>query len=148
MNTQNIRVSDAERTEVADRLAKHFADGRLDQAEFDDRVSRAMSAKTRADFEGLFDDLPDRGLPGTGAPAGGKERFAQPSQPRATQPGYGRRHRGPVRPILLVLLILLAVSVTVHVPGPFFIWAFTPWWLVALAVIIIVSRTRRRSRPR
>jgi GntR family transcriptional regulator len=61
---QHLRVSDAERAAVTGRLAEHFAAGRLDQAEFDDRVERAMSAKTRADLSGLF-----AGLPGTGAPA-------------------------------------------------------------------------------
>ena len=62
---QHLRVSDAERQAVTDRLAEHFGDGRLDQAEFDERVDRAMNAKTRADLAGLFDDLPE-----TGAPAG------------------------------------------------------------------------------
>jgi GntR family transcriptional regulator len=61
---QHLRLSDAEREAVTDRLAEHFAAGRLDQAEFDDRVGRAMSAKTRADLSGLF-----AGLPETGAPA-------------------------------------------------------------------------------
>src|SRR5580693_10186965 len=56
---QHLRVSDAERQAVADRLGEHFAEGRLDQAEFDERAGRAMSAKTRADLSGLFDDLPD-----------------------------------------------------------------------------------------
>jgi Domain of unknown function (DUF1707) len=37
---QHIRVSDAERTEMADRLAAHFAEGRLNQAEFDERVAQ------------------------------------------------------------------------------------------------------------
>ena len=41
---QQLRVSDAERQAVTDRLAEHFAEGRLDQAEFDDRVGRAMNA--------------------------------------------------------------------------------------------------------
>ena len=61
---QHLRVSDAEREAVTDRLAEHFAAGRLDQAEFDDRVGRAISARTRADLSGLL-----AGLPGTGAPA-------------------------------------------------------------------------------
>jgi GntR family transcriptional regulator len=61
---QQLRLSDAEREALTDRLAGHFAAGRLDQAEFDDRVGRAMSAKTRADLRGLF-----AGLPETGAPA-------------------------------------------------------------------------------
>ena len=51
---QNLRVSDAERQAVTDRLAEHFGDGRLDQAEFDERVGRAMNAKTRADLNGLW----------------------------------------------------------------------------------------------
>ncbi|MGD0069442.1 MAG: DUF1707 domain-containing protein [Streptosporangiaceae bacterium] len=62
---QHLRVSDAEREAVSGRLAKHFAAGRLDQAELDDRVGRAMSAKTRADLRGLFADLSE-----TAAPAG------------------------------------------------------------------------------
>ena len=55
----NIRVSHAERTDVADRLSKHYGDGRLDEEEFNERLDRAMKAKTRADLDGLFDDLPD-----------------------------------------------------------------------------------------
>ena len=73
---QHLRVSDAERQAVADRLAEHFADGRLDQAEFDDRVGRAMSAKTRADLSGLFSDLPDTGAPAV--PDGPRRRPATP----------------------------------------------------------------------
>jgi GntR family transcriptional regulator len=76
---QHLRVSDAEREAVADRLAEHFAAGRLDQDEFDDRVGRAMSAKTRADLSGLFADLSETGAPavpelprsGGSAPGGG-----------------------------------------------------------------------------
>jgi GntR family transcriptional regulator len=60
---QHLRVSDAEREAVTGRLAEHFAAGRLDQAEFDDRAGRAMSAKTRADLRGLFADLSETGAP-------------------------------------------------------------------------------------
>jgi len=61
---QHLRVSDAEREAVCGRLAEHFAAGRLDQAEFDDRVGRAMSAKTRGDLRGLVADLSETGAPG------------------------------------------------------------------------------------
>jgi hypothetical protein len=54
----DLRASDAERNEVADRLSRHFAEGRLDQAEFKERLDRAMGATTRGDLRGLFDDLP------------------------------------------------------------------------------------------
>ena len=52
----NMRISDAERTEVADRLSLHYSDGRLDQEEFDRRLHQAMSAVTQADLNGLFAD--------------------------------------------------------------------------------------------
>ena len=81
---QHLRVSDAERQAVTDRLAEHFGDGRLDQAEFDERVGRAMNAKTRADLAGLFDDLPETGAP------------AMPERPR-----HRRRH-----PLLAVVLLV------------------------------------------
>ncbi len=69
----DIRASDAERTEVADRLSHHFADGRLDQTEFKARLDRAMGATTRGDLHGLFDDLPP--LPDDGPPPRRRRRF-------------------------------------------------------------------------
>ncbi|HVB05190.1 MAG TPA: DUF1707 domain-containing protein [Acidimicrobiales bacterium] len=53
-----MRVSDQERREIADLLSRHFADGRLDRAEFDERMGRAMGAKTHGDLDGLLVDLP------------------------------------------------------------------------------------------
>jgi GntR family transcriptional regulator len=84
---RHLRLSDAEREAVAGRLAEHFAAGRLDQAEFDDRVGRAMSARTRGDLRGLF-----AGLPETGAPAA-------PELPRGGGGTPGGGPRGPGSPI-------------------------------------------------
>ncbi len=81
---QHLRVSDAEREAASGRLAKHFAAGRLDQAAFDDRTGRAMSAKTRGDLRGLF-----AGLSETGAPA-----VPEPPRGGAGTPGDGRRGQG------------------------------------------------------
>lgn len=54
-----MRVGDAERAAIADRLAHHFSDGRLDEAEFHDRLDRAMRAQTMGDLTGLLADLPE-----------------------------------------------------------------------------------------
>jgi hypothetical protein len=51
-------VSDAERDAVVTELGEHFGQGRLDQAEFDERVTRALSARTGRDIGGLLADLP------------------------------------------------------------------------------------------
>jgi len=100
---QHIRVSDAERNAVAERLAAHYGDGRLDQAEFDERVSRAMTAKTRGDLDGhvrhlarlrlllhpvVLDRRPHRGLP-VRHPV-----LASPPQPLSRAPGFRPPARG------------------------------------------------------
>ena len=120
---QHLRVSDAERQAVADRLAEHFADGRLDQAEFDDRVGRAMNAKTRADLSGLFSDLPDTGAP------------AVPDHPLRR-----RRH-----PVLIFVLFVLFIAATAHAV----LWATMPWLWVAFVglVLLFATGTIGRSRP-
>src|SRR5262252_385173 len=66
----NMRVSNADRTEVTDGLSKHYADGRLDEEEFNERLDRAMKAKTRSDLDGVFDDLPEP--QGSGPTAAGR----------------------------------------------------------------------------
>ena len=120
---QNMRVSDAERQAVADRLAEHFSAGRLDQAEFDERVGRAMSAKTRADLSGLFDDLPETGAPAATDQARGPAR---------------RRHRHPV---LLVALIVFVAIAAAHVVWPLL-------WIGALvAIVLFATGTIGHARP-
>lgn len=52
------RIGDAERDAAAGYLRDHLAAGRLDPVEFDERLSRALTAKTAADLEPLFADLP------------------------------------------------------------------------------------------
>ncbi len=53
-----IRASDRERDAATLRLQDAFAEGRLDDAEFDARMRSALSARTRADLDGLVADLP------------------------------------------------------------------------------------------
>ncbi len=43
-----MRASDDERNAVADKLSRHYAEGRLDEVEFKNRLDTAMSATTRA----------------------------------------------------------------------------------------------------
>lgn len=54
----DVRVGDAERAAIADQLARHYSEGRLDDAEFSERLDRAMAAKTAADLGELLADLP------------------------------------------------------------------------------------------
>jgi uncharacterized protein DUF1707 len=106
----HLRASDTERNEVADKLSRHFAEGRLDQTEFKARLDRAMGATTRGDLDGLFDDLP---------------RLSTESTP----PTPRRRRLVPV--LVIVLLVALAAGATfpvVHVPWLLFLVVGLIFW--------------------
>jgi hypothetical protein len=53
-----IRASDRDRDAVVQRLQQAFADGRLDDDEFDERMRAALTARTGADLDKLTADLP------------------------------------------------------------------------------------------
>ncbi|MEU8802540.1 DUF1707 and DUF4870 domain-containing protein [Spirillospora sp. NPDC048819] len=53
----DLRVSDAEREPVIERLQDAYAEGRIDHEEFDLRMHLAMTAKTRNDLGALTRDL-------------------------------------------------------------------------------------------
>src|SRR6185437_11731818 len=54
----DLRVSDRDRDGVAQVLQAAFAEGRLDDDEFDERMRAALTARTGADLEKLTSDLP------------------------------------------------------------------------------------------
>lgn len=122
----SMRVSDAERGEVADRLSKHYGDGRLDQAEFNERLDQAMRAKTRQDLNGLFTDLPDGEPAGNAVP--GQPGQAPHGHPQYGHPQYGRAHH---RVLFLVLVIALTAA-----GGQALVRSYIPWFLIGLLVAL------------
>jgi hypothetical protein len=117
--TTNLRVSDAERNEVADKLSRHFAEGRLDQSEFKERLDAAMSAKTQSDLSGLFDDLP-----------GLNEEPAPPPS----------RRRRVIPFLVMVAIIALAAGSTIS----FLHFMRIPWLLIAIVAFFVWHRGGRR----
>ena len=113
-----LRVSDAERSDVSERLSRHFADGRLDQGEFKERLDAAMSAKTQGDLAGLFDDLP----------------------PLPTEPAPPPSRRRRLVPFLVVVgLVALVAGSTIS------LW-HVPWLLIAVVGFVLWHRAGRRHR--
>lgn len=135
---QHIRVSDADRGAVAELLGQHYAEGRLDQAEFDERVSRTMAAKTRGDLTGLFDDLPDTDSAGEAGPEGPGDRAV----PYRT----GRRRGGILRPLLLLALVLICANVAWHAATSLFFVGPLVWAFAIVAVLLLVQKSRRHDR--
>ncbi len=67
---RHLRVSDAERQDAAQRIGAAWAEGRLDDAEYDRRLAQAFAAVTYADLDELFTDLPGpRPAPPYGPPS-------------------------------------------------------------------------------
>ncbi len=61
----HVRISDQERDRAAEEIREHFAAGRLDEDELNERVSAAYAAKTSGELAALRADLPK--LPATTA---------------------------------------------------------------------------------
>ena len=122
-----MRVSDSDREAVTARLRDHFAEGRLTDAELDERVSAALNAKTFGDLRRLTTDLPG----------------PVPAPPRPPQPQWGgppwRRRHGP-RFLPLVLLVLLVALVF---PGGWLLGAFFRlvllFWLAMLLTRVLAG---------
>jgi hypothetical protein len=160
-----VRVSDAEREQVASRLAAAHAEGRLTLAEFDERVRSAHGAVVRADLDPLLADLPATGRAGSVASSSGPS--SGPIGPGTT--GERRRHHGPTAPFapawmlggpcaalglrasvaawatasLVNLVIWVAVVAgTGTLVHPWWIWVAGPWGLVLLARV-----AARRAAP-
>ena len=122
-----LRISDAERADVADLLSKHYGDGRLDQAEFNQRLDQAMKAKTYADLDGILADLPRTDAEASEAPKATARR---------------RREHHRLRAVVLAVLLVIAVVIVAHtLAGALTIWV----WLLLLGAILYATQIRKRS---
>ena len=70
------RASDRERDAVVQRVQDAFAEGRLDDTEFDERTRAALTARTHAELDALLADLPAAPGSAPAVPGRGPGRFA------------------------------------------------------------------------
>jgi hypothetical protein len=101
-----IRIGDAERDQAVSVLGDHFAAGRLNREELDERIDQAMQAKFTTDLRPLFVDLPGA-EPATGRPV---------PQFRAAPPAYALLFL--LAPLLLIGVVITAVAVG----APWVLW--------------------------
>jgi len=107
----DVRIGDAERERAQSTLSDHYAAGRLDHDEYSERLDRIWAARTRAELDPVFTDLP-------GA-AGPSPHPSYPfSTPASRRPASTTRHRSsrPPLPLLVLLLVLGTIAVATHLP--------------------------------
>src|SRR5262245_35358598 len=121
-----LRVGDTERHKAATALGEHFATGRLDQQEFDERVQAAYAARTRVDLRRLFLDLPEPAPFRAPAPPA---RVDVPTPATRQGPWQPRRFPVflPVLPLLFVALIAASFATRLPLFPLFFIFMWLGW---------------------
>jgi hypothetical protein len=118
----DLRVGDEDRARVTSLLAEHYASGRLDLSELDERSTLALAAVRRHELDALLADLPELVQSGRDTPVASSSRGARPRVP-------------------MVLLAALAVVLVVATQGAA-LWCLPMLWWVAAT-----SRHRHRLQP-
>jgi hypothetical protein len=121
------RVSDAERDEVVELLRNAAADGRIDHDELDNRVARALTARTYGDLNATIADIP--------RPRGARTLNA--TRPTTVSRKVGGWALTAVRnePWLLVFVIpMVAVALSLMLA------ALMMWMIVAFAMLALGGR--------
>jgi len=118
-----MRVSDRDRDRVAEQLREGFAEGRLTQAELEQRLDQLNVAQTHGDLTPITGDLP--------------------VVPRRDGRGLSRAWAAWVGVSVLVNVIWLATWITDSGSRPSYwpIWVMGPWG----AAMLIGTLTRRWS---
>lgn len=112
------RASDAERDAVVQLLGRHMADGRLDLAEYDQRVAKVYATATRDELKLVLADLPELS----------KEPAAQSGRGRRIPVWQRIEASAWLGVSVLVLFIWAAISVGVGELTYFWpIWVIGPW---------------------
>jgi Domain of unknown function (DUF1707) len=112
-----IRASDLERERTAALLREHYLDGRLDSAEFQERLDACMGARTVPELQALSADLP---------------RDTHPAE-RHAQEERRRRHAWRLTLALPLLVALVALSALAGRPlffpiVPILFFSLRPFW--------------------
>jgi hypothetical protein len=157
------RIGDADRDQAVAFLQEHMAQGRIDASEFDDRMSRALKAKTASELATLFEDLPEPRPSAANNPTTfqappwqqqGQHTFEIPPWQRtpAASPEIAH-HVHPAIPERSKADTVLAVVAAASWPAVIlfcFATSWSYWWLIFIPIFISSiagNMKQRRGRP-
>jgi hypothetical protein len=93
-----MRIGTAEREQAVKELGDHFAQGRLEPHEFEERMTAAYAARTAVELERLFDDLPRPGGAARPGPAPALPQAVTGRYPAPVTGGHSLHPRGGFDP--------------------------------------------------
>jgi Domain of unknown function (DUF1707)/TM2 domain len=105
-----IRIGNDERQAAAHALGDHYAQGRLEADEYEQRVSAAFTARTSADLDVLFADLP-RPLAPAPLPQAWPVPVVDPAAPYGREPHTGLPYSDRSKVVAGVLQIFLPFGI-------------------------------------
>jgi hypothetical protein len=112
------RIGDREREAATSILTEHYAAGRTDTEEHAERLDAIWSARTRADLDIVFWDLP---------------RLVPPPPP---PPAPVRRTTSWRPPLTMFLVAALVLGVVLHIP----------WWVWVIGLVLLLKSRGWRHR--
>lgn len=123
---EDVRIADSDREAVAARLARAQGEGRLDLAEYDERLRQAYAARTVGELARVTADLPVEGLRAVERNQPGKAERRSSGQ-RAAVAGWVS--------VSTITIVIWAVSCLAAGAWlyPWWIWVAGPWGAVLLA---------------
>lgn len=138
-----MRASDGDRDKVASVLREHYAQGRLTNEEFDERLEQLYTSKTYGELAILTSDLPDvdlRRLPDV--PSRSPERAGKSA-------ADGKRNKGlreawsvwaTASGINWMIWLVIGITSGLEFPYPWPLWVMGPWGVVLLVGTLFPGR--------
>lgn len=138
----SIRAGDADRERVAEQLREHYAQGRLDADELDERLTAVLSARTVGDLRALTADLPAAEPYQLPVPASSRHQpVARDGHRTRRVPAHREQAlRAQLAMYASVVVICLVIWAATG-PGYFWpIWVIGPWGIGILGNVIRGNR--------
>jgi hypothetical protein len=141
MSRDDMRAGDGDRKAVEAQLRTALDEGRLDLAEYDERLQKTYAAKTYADLDGLLDDLPGT-IPVQQSQVQPHAAAAGPEQ-AAAAPSAGRGVAGWILPYAGLFLVCVVIWGITSLTSQEFLYFWPVWMLIPLIFGVVGQFTGR-----
>jgi hypothetical protein len=120
---EDMRAGHADRERVLDRLRRAHVEGRLDDTEFDERITATFAARTYGELAELTVDLPPEGALGAVADLSVHDPNGE------FRSGVAAWAAASVTTMVIWAIISVASGAVIY---PWFLWVAGPWGTVLL----------------